>query len=77
MFGIPQQQVEPTAFGIFACVVAKRELIYIPLQVLFRGKVIDTDDTAFEERPEALYGVGIYIAANILTRAMINVVVLE
>lgn len=77
MFRIPKQQVESPAFGVFARVVAKRELIYIPLQVLFGGKVVDADDTSFEERPEALDGVGIYIAANILTRAMINVVVLE
>lgn len=77
MFRIPKQQVEPTAFGIFARVVAKRELIHISLQVLFRGKVVDADDTAFEERPKTFDSVSIYIAANIFTRSMINIVVLE
>ena len=77
MFSIPQQQVESSAFGVVAFVVPKRKFIHIPLQVLFRGEVIDTDDTAFQYRPKALNRVGINIPTNILTRAMIHVVVFK
>ena len=77
MFRIPKQQVESAAFGVFARVVAERELIHIPLQVLFRCKVINSDDTAFQYRPKALDCVGEDTSTNILTRATIHVVVLE
>ncbi len=77
MFRIPKQQVEPTTLGTFSRVVAKRELIHIPLQMLFRCKVIDANNTAFQYRPKALDRVGIDISSYILTRAMIHVVVFE
>ncbi len=77
MFRIPKHQVKSAAFGAFSRVVAESELIHIPLQMLFRCKVINADDTAFQYRPKALDRVGVNISTHILTRAMIHVVVFE
>lgn len=65
MLCILKQQVEPAAFGVLPCVVSERELIHIPLQVLFRREVVDADDAAFEDRPKALYCVRVNVASHV------------
>ena len=65
MLCILKQQVEPAAFGIFPRVVSECELIHVSLQVLFRREVVDADDAAFKDRPKALYGVSVNVAAHV------------
>ena len=77
MFRIHQQEIEPTTLGVFARIVPESELIHIPLQMLLRGEMVDTDNTPFENRPKALYRVGVDIPTHILARAVVHHIVLE
>lgn len=53
-------------------VVAEVAFSEIPLQVLLANVMVDTVDTAFQDREIAFDGIGVNVAAHILTDAVVQ-----
>lgn len=70
------QCVHPSPLGNLAPIVAPRHLIHIARKVLGAHPVVDADDLALQQSPDAFNGVGVsVVVADIFARAVVHRVV--
>lgn len=74
---VGEKSVGPLAFAHAAQIEAPRAFRNVGVQVLRRDEVVDADDLALQERPEAFDAVGMERAADILASAVANHTVMK